>query len=410
MPSHRSKPIAIRLAGSIVLAALLLSACNLTSQSAPTPTQEPSIPLTLPTQPAIGTAEPEATLAATEMVLSPTPTEIPKAVALYSGFIVLKGERLSGYDFDGNFNGFQAEATGMQYISPYTASVFRDGIGVTSNDGSVVNILTAAGAAPVDFIQSTVPVSVAISADGQQIAWAFETWQAGGDAPSSEVWVANMDGSRQTKIAEITAEENKEGWLVFHPVGWTPDGKLLIATQPTGVGGYILYGEWNGMRLYDPSTGSTTLLVPDSERLFLALNSISNDRTKAAISADGIRIRNLSNAVEVQIPALADQNTCGSARFSNTDQWIAYGCGRNDPENEAGQIMLAAADGSTQPLTLYSQTGSAPHVLGWVDENTILFSTVDMNTGSSSVWRVDVDGTHIIKLVDGAFAGLIPNL
>lgn len=412
MPVHRLVPIPFRLAGAVLLSVLLLSACNLARQLSPTPTQEPSIPLALPTQPSLITAQPEVTLAATEVISSPTraPTDVPKAVAHFSGFIVLNNERLSGYDFDGNFNGFQAEATGIQYISPGNASVFRGGVVMAGANGSGLNILTAAGSTPISFIAADAYVSAAVSADGQQLAWAFETWTDGANAPGSEVWIANIDGSGQTRVAEITPQQNQEGWFVFRPVAWTLDGKLLIATQPTGIGGYILYGEWNGMRLYDPVSNSTTILVPDDERLFLALNSISNDRTKAAISVDGIRIRNLSTNVEVQIPALVDQNTCGSARFSPDDQWVAYGCGRNDPENEAGQIMLAATDGSTQPLTLYNQTGNAPHVLGWVDDNTILFSTVEMNTNSSSVWRVDRDGTHIIKLSDGMFAGMIPNL
>lgn len=185
MPVHRSTTTIFRLAGVALLSALLLSACNLTRQMASTPTQEPSVPLALPTQPAIVTVQPEATIAPTEVIPSATlaPTEIPKALGLYSGFIVLKDARLTGYDFDGNFNGFQAEAVGIQYISPYNASVYRDGVVMAGADGGGLNILAAGGSTPISFIAADAFVSAAISADGQQLAWAFETWTEGANAP-----------------------------------------------------------------------------------------------------------------------------------------------------------------------------------------------------------------------------------
>lgn len=407
----------LRRASTLLLSAVILMSCSLTTALPPAATEPASIE-SRPTGAAEPpkAADPSATIPAAAVAPSattapsqtPEPTAQPTPVEAYTGLIAFADQRLTAYTFDGLPSGFQVALPGVEYVSSWTTSVYNAGVAVPQQDGSV-DLLTAGGTQTVGFIQSDQPVSVAISADGTRIAWDYQFWSETTFSPATQVWIASIDGSNAQKIAEITAEANKDSFLVYHVVSWLPDGQLLFATQLSGIGGYILYGNWNSLHLYNPATGKVTDLVDPAERLGLSLNSVSHDLQRVAISADGIRIRRLSTRVEVQLPAQADQNVCGSAQFSPSDTWVAYGCGRNDPENEAGQVMFAATDGSTVPVTLYNQTGGAPQVLGWIDEDSLLFSTYANDSGVASIWRVDTDGTHLLKLLDGSFVGLIPN-
>lgn len=412
-PAQKSSRSVIWFAALIF--ALTLSACNLSQriQDAAAPT-DTAVPVEQPTQGSQIESQatdkaPEAQPTETSLPSqTPAPVYTPTESPAFSGIMAFVHNGLGAYTFTGSPSGFNASLPDVQYLAAYNASVYKDGVAFPNQDGTV-RIVTAQGSSDLAFIHASQPVSVAVSADGTRIAWTTQDWPDGATAPESALWVANMDGSSAQQVTIITAAENAETWLVYHPVNWLPDGRLLFATQPSGIGGYILYGEWNSLHLYDPASGSLSNIVAREERLGLAVNSVSHDLSKVAISANGIQIRDISTQNVIQIPALADQNTCGSARFSPDDQWIAYGCGRNNPDNEAGQIMLARADGSAIPVTLYNKDGGAPQVAAWINNTTLLFSTYDNNSGAASIWRVDTDGSNLVKLVEGSFVGLIPN-
>ncbi|MFN7035524.1 MAG: TolB family protein [Bellilinea sp.] len=357
--------------------------------------------------------------AATPLPHSPEPTQTPlptstEAISpveptpahLYSGFIVLREGRFTALDFNGNPLGFEADISGIEGVGSYNTTVFRNGLAYSRFEDGTVTVITPSGRRTLDFIRSENPISARISPDGSQIAWSYQFW--GENAPSSELWIANLDGSNARKVDEIGEEENRERWLILHPHRWLPDGRLLYATQPTGIGGYILYGDWNGMRLYDPARDSITVLVSDEERLGLSLSSISNDLSMAAINGAGIRVRRLGSSVEVLLPPTAGLTICGDGEFSPSDEWLAYACGRNNPDDEAGQALLAPVDGSLTPQILFNDPANAPHVLGWMDENTILIQTYSRFEYAGEIWSVQRDGTRLTRLSEGIFIGFVP--
>ncbi len=387
--------------GLITLVAL---ACNFTgveqSVAPSADTRPPTAEIKIPTGPA----------ATVEVSVSPPPVvgteEVQGPPARYSGFMAKRSGQFEALDFDGNPLGFSFSIPGMEDIHQYNASVFQDGLAYARYGNQGVNIVSSTGDFTLPFIQSQEPISVQIKPDGSQVAWAYQAWTE--SAPSSEAWVANIDGSQVRKMAEISAEDNQDRWLVFMIYGWSQDSRVLIATQPTGIGGYILYGGFNGLRVYDPQSGELQVLVDNDERLMLSLNSVSDDLSKAAISFGALRIRTLATGVEVVLPALADQNVCGSARFSPDGTWVAYACGRNDPENEAGQVMVARTDGSSAPMVLFEDGQNAPQVIGWIDNDRLLFRSYDREDYAESVWRVNRDGSQLVRLGQFDFIGFIP--
>ena len=400
---------------AVVVLMLAAFGCNLSdleSKAPPTPDAFATVyaQMTLDAQADLPSQTPAPPLEATPTVAPASPTaEVsgPAESPRYRGFMVVNGARFTAFDFDANRLGFDADASGIEWLGESNTSVFAGGLAYSRFEDGGVTVVTESGRSLLDFIRSSDSISAQVSPDGSQIAWAYQLWD--GAVPASEVWMANMDGSQQRKLAEISAAENADRWLVYHIVGWTADGRVLFATQPTGIGGYILYGGWNGMEVFDPASGVGSVLVDDSEMLGLSLNGVSDDLRQAAISSEGIRVRTLSSGVEVALPLQGDQNVCGSGKFSPSGVWLAYGCGRNNPENEAGQIMLAPVDGSSRPQVLYNDSANAPRVLGWLDEETILFQTYDaFGSGVASIWKIQRDGTRATRLLEGFFLGFIP--
>ncbi|GAP11932.1 hypothetical protein BECAL_03131 [Bellilinea caldifistulae] len=407
----KTQSISFSFIGLLMILMIALSAClpGLPSGGEPTPDAFATVYAQLTSEAGEVTTVPHSP-PATEMPL-PTltetiPTAVPTPVGLYRSFVALRDGRFVALDFNGNPLGFEADISGIEGVGAYNTSIFRDGLAYSRFEDGTVTVITSTGRRTLDFIRSENPISARISPDGTQIAWSYQFW--GESAPSSEIWIANLDGSNARKIDEIGEEENRERWLILHPHRWLPDGRLLYATQPTGIGGYILYGDWNGMRLYDPISGTTTVLVSDEERLGLSLSSISNDLSMAAISGNGVRVRRLGSSVEVLLPPSAGLTTCGDGRFSPSDEWLAYACGRNNPEDEAGQVLLAPVDGSLTPQVLFDDPANAPHVMGWVDENTIVIQTFSRFEYAGEVWRVQRDGTRLTRLTEGIFIGFVP--
>lgn len=407
----RQLPVAV-ISRLILLVMITLSACQpgLSTGSEPTLDAFATVYARLTIEAAAATPEPHSPPAA-ETPLPPTPTEAvtttePPPDGRYQGFITLREGRFIALDFNGNPLGFEADISGVEGVGAYNTTVFRDGLAYSRFEDGTVTAITPAGRRTLDFIRSENPISARISPDGSRIAWSYQFW--GESAPSSELWIANLDGSDARKVDEISEAENRERWLILHPYRWQPDGKLLYATQPTGIGGYILYGNWNGMRLYDPASGSITVLVSDDERLGLSLGSISNDLSMAAINGESVRVRRLGSRVEVLLPPTSGLTTCGDGEFSPSNEWLAYACGRNNPEDEAGQVLLAPVDGSLAPQVLFNDSANAPHVMGWVDEDTIVIQTYSRFESAGEIWRIQRDGTRLTRLTEGFFIGFVP--
>ncbi len=333
---------------------------------------------------------------------SPTPGEIQSD---YAGFMVFADQKFVGLDFNGQPLGFSVDVPGVENLSLSDASVFNQGVMHAYAPEMQIRLVTAAGISVLDYISMDQPVNAIISADGSKVAWAKHSF--GGDAPGSELYAANLDGSDTRLVDQILPEDNTDRWLTLRPLEWTQDGKLLYATQLTGIGGYILYPGWNSLRLYDPADGSLTVLVED-DPAGMCIQSLSADRSLAALGCTEIRIRRLAEGSEVTLPALDLQNVAGSARFSPSGERVAYAIAASNPDNERSQVVVAASDGSGEPYPIQTMEGGDFHVLGWINEDSFVFSAHTTIENVTTIWRIDYDGSRPTELIEAQFLGFIP--
>jgi len=222
-----------------------------------------------------------------------------------------------------------------------------------------------------------------------------------------ELWVAGMDGSNALKVAERTPAETLVMPTSIEIAGWTADGKLIFGTRPFGIGGYILFPGWNDLYLYDPTDGTLRDLYINDGTSNMCVNSLSNDFSLVAIGCETIQVQNLVSGTMVDLPAVPEQNRAGSAKFSPSSALVAYGVGRANPDSEFGQVVVAPADGSGDQTIVAAMEGGYYQVLGWIDESSLLLWASSGMEVSASVWKVNIDGSGLIKLSDGWFAGLI---
>lgn len=386
----------------ILALALVLSACS--PRSTPTPAVQDlqATIAALETQVVEASRTPEQPTPVPQEKPSPTPGEIQSD---YAGFMVYADQKFVGLDFNGQPLGFSVDAPGVEGMDLNQASVFNLGVMHAYAPDMKIRLVTAAGISVLEYIPMEQPVQAIISADGSQVAWAIQSYS--GDAPGSELWTANVDGSDARLVDQILPEDNADRWLTLRPLEWTRDGKLLYATQLTGIGGYILYPGWNSLRLYDPADGGLATLVED-DPAGMCINSLSADRSLAALGCREIRIRKLVDGSEVTLPALDLQNVAGSARFSPSGAWVAYAIAVSNPDDERSQVVVAASDGSGEPYPLQTMEGGNFQVLGWINEDSFLFSAYTTIENLTTIWRIDRDGSRPIELIKAQFLGFIP--
>jgi WD40 repeat protein len=343
--------------------------------------------------------------------LSPSPQADPQEpAAYYRGFFTLLNGKFIAFDFEGNELGIEYPSGMTTWYGGNETSILADSIYYTEyNDTFRVYRVDSNGAQTLDFIDSVDPVSIAVSADGQFIAWGTATWID--NAPQTELYIANIDGTNIRKVDEILAAEQVNAWLIFQPLKWTEDDKLLYATGMTGIGGYLIFAGYNGLRLYDPQSDSIQVLVNDEEMLGLCLSGVSADNSKVALVCSnsnlGVRVRDLSTGIETAYALLPDQNTAGTVRFSPSGNWLAYVIQRMNPDDEFGQVVVTPLNASSAPSVLAQVEKGTFNVEGWLDEESFLVTRYDEN-GSGTVWRVNRSDSQVTKLAEGAFVGFLP--
>ncbi|OJX40696.1 MAG: hypothetical protein BGO78_06850 [Chloroflexi bacterium 44-23] len=340
----------------------------------------------------------------------PSATEMQPEQPIYRGYITSRDFQFTAYDFSGASLGFQVpsgpqEGYGDNEVTVLSNAIYYSIFGSTSG----VFRVDKGGTSQLNFIDAKEPVSISVSPDGGLIAWATNQWED--TAPASDIFIANIDGSSVRLVEHIPAEGQENRWLIFQPLRWNSDGKLLYATGPTGIGGYLLFWGYNGLRLYDPVQNATELLVSDDENLGLCLSSVSDDVSKIALvcgnGSHAVRVRTLSSGQEVQFPLLPDQTTAGSARFSPDGEWLAYVIQRVDPENEFGQVVVVPVDGSMAPSVIDQVVGGTLTVEGWIDNDSFLVTISNLET--NSVWKMSKDGSIKTNLGSGRFVGFFPH-
>ncbi len=344
----------------------------------------------------------------TATMLPPATVE-PEPLTSYRGFVAWRDFQFTAYDFSGASLGFQVPSGSDQWYGDNEVSVLPDAIyySMFDSDKGVFRV-DASGTQSLNFIDSQNPVSISVNQDASLIAWATYQWTE--SAPNAQIFIANMDGSNQRLIDQILPTQQSDGLYIFHPLRWTEDNRLIYATGMTGIGGYLLFWGYNGMKIYDPGLNVTQILVDDSEHLGLCLSSISQDLDKVAIVCGNgshiVRVRTLNSGEEIQFPSLPDQNGAGSAKFSPAGNWLAYVIQRVEPDNEFGQVVVVAVDGSSAPLVIDQVVGGKFSVEGWIDDDSFLVTRSVENV--NSIWKMSRDGIVKTNLGNGKFVGFFP--
>lgn len=323
---------------------------------------------------------------------------------VFGGMMVLADGQFKSIDPFGQPLGFTSDAAGIEWISDPMVGVSKKNVLLATHDG--LKLIDWEGSRLLAFAGAKSMMSADISRDGSRIAWVTD--EVIGSGLQAELWTANFDGSDAVKVFELTPAETSVKPTAVEILGWTRDGKLLYATRADGIGGYILYMGWNDIYVYEPATGGSTDLYIDDGSNWMCVNAISNNFNMVAIGCNTIRIQNLATGAVVEFPAVPEQNIAGSAKFSPNDTLVAYSIARGNPDDEYSQLLMAPADGSSAPVVLDAIEKGTFAVLGWIDENTVLYTTSPGFSVGVELWRIETDGvSEPFKITDGIFVGFI---
>lgn len=400
-----------------VLLCLLLAACNLPNVAEPsTATPPPTSTQTLPTT----TVKPVAS-ATTFPLATQTPTK-PPATATQPPSATPLERGVSGYVL---YDPPKPEVRGVEYATGKV--MFTFGVNTTeqikfnqaqyvgdtfyyfSKKDKAIFALKKGSTQKLSFIPAQDWLYFRVSLDGSKIAWSFDVM--GKDAPGSELWIANIDGSNAFKIMSKDPTNNPK-WLVLRPHEWLPDGRLVFEDEPTGIGGYILFYGFAGLGVYDPGMSRWEYLVGanDTGAGGLCLKGISPGlksvvTTCATKNGAQISLKNLADGKITNIPMLpAEQGQSGSPEYSPSGAWLAYGVARGTPDKEYGRVVVVSSSGGA-PKEIMSASGGTLKPIAWVDEDRLL---VERSAGNNnSIWQVKRDGTGQVKLADGTYLGIM---
>lgn len=413
MKSYRSSWMT--LLTSLCLLSLVLSGCNLPSDS-PTPTSLP------PTQPPTQTLAP--TLPPTATLLPPTVTAAPKPTATvvptetkppiilqkmkYSGVMVYnrKTTEVEAYSFDGKPLGFKSTLPGAEWLGATQVQAFQSGIYYYANKDRQVYRRSNQGLQPLTFIPKSDVIHFLITDDEKRIAWTTEKWGANG--LESEIWVADITGANAKRVLYKDPAQNKQS-LVYHPLRWLSNGQIVYVEEPSGIGGYILFYGFAEIWIVDPATTKFANFSPPTGKGGLCLRALSPDTMTTISSCGGsapsqLVMYNHTTKKATEIAALSEQGQAGSVFYSPDGKMIAYAIAKGNADAETGKLVVVPSGGS--PVNIISAVDKAYiNVLGWVDNERIAF--IRYANAGATIFIVNKDGKNLVKIADGDFAGLI---
>lgn len=361
-------------------------------------TMQPGLETLTPTEPAMEAEAPN----------QPNPAFLGEE-SLTGGYVLFDreaGEFLT-YARDGSLL-YTSPAPDIQYPTPWSMSIVHNAVYYRTDESRHIYRTSANGVeeTAIPFENLT---DFSVSPDEKRVAWSTLHPRTG----VSEFWTANLDGSDATLVDSLSPSGPVET-LYFYLIGWTPDGKLLFDEMPTGLGGYILYMGNVNLFSYDPLSGQTEEIYRDPESESpgrLCVETLREDLNKLVLSCDGdqrvMTILGLADGSKVNLPKLEGQGVAGSAEYSPSGQWLAYAIAAGDWENENGKVVVVPTDLSQGPLAITAVAGkSYPYVVGWLDEETILFTR--NQDSETTLWKIKVDGEDLTQVAEGAWMGWIP--
>lgn len=343
--------------------------------------------------------------------------ETPAAPAPSGGTSFVLFDKQSGsfrsYGIDGSVR-YESPAPGLQYPSFYTITVLKDAV-YYATEGQEKQIFRSSkdGAKKLDLTVAKLS-AFKVSPDEKWIAWSV--FNGDSQPVSSQLWIGTLDGkggvADAKQIASYTLDSSSALWLV--PIKWAENnsGVLYFERSMIGLGGYILYGGHFSLYGYDIASGQITTYVAAEENRGMCLDTFRLDLNKVAFNcgkdSNLVTIRDLSSSKDVDVPALSEQGVSGSSEFSPSGKWLAYAVARNNPDDEAGQVAVVAADLGSAPRVIYKVAQKRyPVVQGWLNDDTLLVTVTNFTEPPNTVITMKQDGTGVQEIASGQFVGWI---
>jgi hypothetical protein len=275
----------------------------------------------------------------------------------------------------------------------------------------------AKGQHDLSFIQSpSVGLAIWRGGLGTESLLAWGTQPASSDHSSSLI-IAKPDGSNQTTLFSTGAQSTGVVQLVAE--FWSADGTALyFSKEPVGLGGYILFAGASNLYKIDIASKTVSEIVPpvSTGQVAICLDAISGDyRYVADHCTQGvITVRDLQSNSTATIQVLSSSTAygaMGTARFSPTGDRVAFALAKHNPDAEQGWVAIGSSSGGTAKLILTGDPGSYYYVLGWLDDQTLLVQSYNVNSpnGVNQVLTVSADGTTVNKVAEGTFLTVIDN-
>jgi tricorn protease-like protein len=100
----------------------------------------------------------------------------------------------------------------------------------------------------------------------------------------------------------------------------------------------------------------------------------------------------------------------GSARFSPDASRVAFALARGDSSNEQGWVAVSDGLSGGSRVVATSEPGRFFTVVAWLNQNVLLLQSNTLLCNpicAGELWRVNVNGSGLTKVADGAFVALV---
>ncbi len=313
-----------------------------------------------------------------------------------------------GPTYNPAFNGFLPSGgsiLGTAYVLDYT-------------DRAKVVAIDASGTRDLSFIQNpTYGLAIWRGGSGISPMLAWGT-QLSTDTPSSSLQISAPDGSQLQTLLTIDSDLTP-GSVQLVAEFWSADGQsLYFSKEPTGLGGYILFGGASNLYQINITTKEVTEIIPQApdNGAQTCLDAISGDYRFVAdhCTPNVITVRELQagTTATIQAPAdITDYRLMGSARFSPAGDRVAFALAKSDPANEQGWVAVGSSSGGEAKRVLEGPPGSSYTVIGWLDDQTLLVQLSSSGTPNigNLIFTVAADGSDQTLVADGSLLTIIDN-
>lgn len=231
-----------------------------------------------------------------------------------------------------------------------------------------------------------------------------------GTVTTAQLFVGAPDGSQAKSIVKSTSNTSQVP-KVWRPVQFSKDGsRLYYGLEPSGLGGYILFGGASNLTSYSLSDGKSTELIKDKQLGSLCIDSVSpNDKLVVYHCGDkqlGVYDLTTKKASVIQLPADAGEaKSLGDARFNPDSTRVTFAAARHNPDDEQGWILVSTGLTGASKVVAKSAAKDYYELITWLNADTLLLQSHNPQT---AVWTVKADGTGLQKLSDGQFLSILP--